>query len=812
MTGLIGGECGARGGASGLLALRKDVSGGADGEQGQDHTHGKGPRIVGAVGDATVAAVLPLRAAQVLILHQGNGGLARSSTYVSKRFGTIYYPTRPGKIERMADRLHDPGETLFAAAFQALPEPACLVEPIFGEDGTLVDLAYVTANDRMAEQLGVDNIAGQTLRRRWPDIADDWIRDFAQVFASGEPVVVIRQSSRDDNYYQTTLTPVPFGDTTAVMATIRDVSNEHRARARHREADARYKLLFDTIDEGFCIVEVIFDDAGKGRDYRFIEANDAFVGQTGLIDPIGKTMRSLEPDIEDYWAETYGRIARSGVAERFESASPALGRWFDVFAFPIGENAPNQVGILFEDVGERKRMELALRHSEKRLQSLIDATSDLIFRLSPDCSLMEQVGGKQLLGDVGEQSDWLERFVIDSDRELVRSVIDDAKARCGPFHVENRVRTADGAVSWLSSRAVPVFDEDGTITEWFGMATDITARRHSEQQIDHGAQMLRMASEIGKVALWDWNVESGELVWSDEHFRIEGYEVGEVTPTYELWAERVHPEDRAECDRKVAQAMRSGGDYVNEYRICQPGGDVRWVSARGRFLYDEQHRPIRMLGALIDITQRRREEEWQRLLVAELQHRVRNLIGMVRSVARLSAPSHRNVDDYVDHLIGRLQAMGRTQSTLTRSPGRTVDLSELVREELVVHAVQPDMCHVDGPEVALSPHAAEIVTLAIHELATNSVKYGALGDTGYIRIIWSTEEKESRTWVSLRWQETAPRGKTKNNRKGFGRRLIEERVPYELEGMGRFTVHDTGMLAELEFPLSDTGSILETRS
>ena len=129
----------------------------------------------------------------------------------------------------------------------------------------------------------------------------------------------------------------------------------------------------------------------------------------------------------------------------------------------------------------------------------------------------------------------------------------------------------------------------------------------------------------------------------------------------------------------------------------------------------------------------------------------------------------------------------------------------------MVHAVQPDMCHVDGPEVVLSPHAAEIVTLAIHELATNSVKFGALGDSGHIRIVWSTEEKDGKPWVSLRWQETAPRGKTKNNRKGFGRRLIEERVPYELDGKGSFSVHDTGVLAQLEFPLSDAGSILDTR-
>jgi PAS domain S-box-containing protein len=713
---------------------------------------------------------------------------------------------------RMADSPHHLDETLFVAAFQALPEAACILEPIAGEAGQIVDWRYIAANRQIDELLGLRDVEGQTLLSRWPKLAADWLSEFAQALATWTPVTVTRPGTETAQFYETTLTPIRFGARTAIIATIRDVSSEHVARKGQREADARYKLLFDAIDEGFCIVEVLFDEAGKPMDYRFIEANDAFVEHTGLVDPIGKTVLNLQPDIEYHWVETYGRIALTGTPERFESESPAMNRWFDVFAFPIGDSAPHLVGLLFEDVGERKLMETALRHSENRLRTLIAASSDMIFRMNPQATLMKQVGSEKLLGNVGEESDWIERYVVDSDREMVRSVIDNAIVSRAPFHVENRIRADDGVVRWLSSRAVPVMDEHGEIAEWFGMATDITARRSTEQQLAHGAQMLRVASEIGKVGMWDWNVETGELIWSDEHFRMEGYEVGEVVPTYELWAERVHPEDRETCDAKIAAAMESGEDYVNDYRVVHRDGEVRWLSARGRFLYDEKGQPARMLGAMIDITQRRREEEWQRLLVAELQHRVRNLIGMVRSVARLSAPSHRNVDDYVDHLIGRLQAMGRTQSTLTRSPGRSVDLAELVREELVVHAVQPDMCHVDGPQVALSPHAAEIVTLAIHELATNSVKYGALGDTGYIRIVWTTTENEGKTWVSLRWQETAPRGKTKNNRKGFGRRLIEERVPYELDGQGKFAVHDTGVLVQLDFPLTDAGSILDTRA
>ncbi|WP_379922351.1 PAS domain-containing protein [Erythrobacter sp. R86502] len=712
----------------------------------------------------------------------------------------------------MSDLPNKTDDSLFMTAFGALPDAACILEPVEVADDPAGDWRYISTNPAFMKLLSIEDLTGITLRERFPKYAANWSTLFQRALAGTSPSTLIHEGEEDPVVLEIVLTPLNYGSRRAVMARVRDITEEHRAHAERREADARYKVLFDTIDQGFCIIDVIFDDDDNGVDYRFVEANTAFVKHTGLTDPVGKSMRSMQPDIEDKWSSAYGRVAMGQGAIRFENESPAMGRWFDVFAFPIGDQMPFQVGILFEDIGTRKTMEIALRHSESRLHSLIEASSDIIFRMNANGTIMDPVGGKGLLGNVGESGNWIEEFVPANDRPHVVAALAQAIATREPFRVEHRIRTESGAVRWLSSRAVPVLNDDGEIAEWFGMATDITALRKVGQQLSHGAQMLRVASELGKVGLWDWNVETGELTWSDEHFRMEGYEPGEIVPTYDIWLERLHPDDRTATNLKIQQAMQDGCEYLNEYRVCHPDGDTRWLSARGRFLYDEQGRAVRMLGAIIDTTQRRREEEWQRLLVAELQHRVRNLIGMVRSVARLSAPSHRSVNDYVDHLIGRLQAMGRTQSTLTRSPGRDVDLVELVREELLVHAAQPEQYHIEGPPIALSPHAAEIVTLAIHELATNSIKYGALGDTGYIRIVWTTYEKNNKPWITLRWQETAPHHKTKFNRKGFGRRLIEERVPYELQGEGRFDIHDTGVLAQLEFPLSRGGSILETRS
>lgn len=195
-------------------------------------------------------------------------------------------------------------------------------------------------------------------------------------------------------------------------------------------------------------------------------------------------------------------------------------------------------------------------------------------------------------------------------------------------------------------------------------------------------------------------------------------------------------------------------------------------------------------------------ENWRKNLEVDSQYRVRNLFSTLSSVARLSAPSHISVDDYVDHLIGRLQAMGRTHSLLARLPDARLSLAELVSEELLVAAVDQDRCRADGPDVALAPHAADIVTLAIHELATNSIKFGALGDKGDISINWTTTVRKQATWLNFSWRETSPPRAFIPLRRGFGKRLIEERIPYELHGEGRLQVHNTGVLAEFAFPIT----------
>jgi PAS domain S-box-containing protein len=139
------------------------------------------------------------------------------------------------------------------------------------------------------------------------------------------------------------------------FGTVQDVTGRKEAEVALRESEARYRGLFDSIDEGFCVVTMIFDDAGTPMDYVFLEANPAFSKQTGLTDAVGRSARDLLPDLEEHWFRTYGEVAKTGRPIRFQNASEAMHRWFDVFAFRVDEPEQRRVAILFTDVTEHIR-------------------------------------------------------------------------------------------------------------------------------------------------------------------------------------------------------------------------------------------------------------------------------------------------------------------------------------------------------------------------------------------------------------------------------------------------------------------------
>ena len=209
----------------------------------------------------------------------------------------------------------------------------------------------------------------------WPEAqADVVVERFRHTLETGAaffvPEMIEQRADRQTTeYYEWQINRIPLPDGGhGVVCYFRDISDRVLAQLEIRASEARYRSLFNSIDEGFCIIEMIFDKHDKAIDYRFLEVNPAFEPQTGIHDATGKRMREIAPDHDEHWFEAFGKVALTGEAVRFVSDATALGgRWFDVYAFRLSGPESSRVALLFSNITERKHSEQALRESNEEL-------------------------------------------------------------------------------------------------------------------------------------------------------------------------------------------------------------------------------------------------------------------------------------------------------------------------------------------------------------------------------------------------------------------------------------------------------------
>jgi PAS domain S-box-containing protein len=325
----------------------------------------------------------------------------------------------------------------------------------------------------------------------------------------------------------------------------------------------------------------------------------------------------------------------------------------------------------------------------------------------------------------------------------------------------------------------------------------------STAKLVESEQRRSMAIAAGKMGSWDWDWLNGDWMWDEGQYRIFGVAPQSFEVTSANIQALLHPDD-VDALGGIASAFTKGARSSEaEFRIHRPDGEMRWCAATAAATIDGKGRVVRVSGVTVDITERKRAEERQNLLTREVDHRAKNALALAQSIVRLTRAD--NVKTYVNAVEGRINALARVHTILSLSSWQGAEISKLVDQELAPYSMS-DQIRLSGAEVELQPATAQTLALALHELVTNSAKYGALSTlSGQLAITWEIEDDI----LALTWKETGGPLVRAPTTRGFGTRSLMASVESQLGGQALFDWRAEGLICRLLIPLPGKAPIPE---
>ncbi len=409
------------------------------------------------------------------------------------------------------------------------------------------------------------------------------------------------------------------GGETVILEINRDVTDRKAAELALRRSEERYRYLFETMDEGFCVVEVLFDENGVAVDYRFIESNPAFEAFTGLEQAVGKTARELIPGLEAHWFEIYGNVAVTGEPIRFEQGSEAMGRWFTVYAFRVGEATSQRVAILFSNITERKRMEESLRASEIAARRHLDEL-EAIYNTAPIglCVLdrdlrwirinerMAEMNGFSAADHIGHTIRELLPDLADDSVPILQDILETGQSLIN-VEISGETPAQPGVHrTWVESW-FPLYDREGRVAGINVVAEEITARKAAEAQLRYQAYLLENVQD----AIISTDPEFRIRTWNSGAEQIYGWSADEAIgqPVRQL-LRTIYPNTDITT---ILQLFQEEGQWQGEVTQSTKNGHVINISNVTKVLLDDVGNMIGTVAVNRDITV---QKEVQRALAA----------------------------------------------------------------------------------------------------------------------------------------------------------------------------------------------------
>ncbi|HEY9645915.1 MAG TPA: PAS domain S-box protein [Chroococcidiopsis sp.] len=266
---------------------------------------------------------------------------------------------------------------------------------------------------------------------------------------------------------------------------------------------------------------------------------------------------------------------------------------------------------LQQELVQRAQIEQQLRESESRYRAIVEDQTELIIRFAPDSTILFvndaychyfNVEREKILGQSYNP------MIYEADREAVAQLVQSITPANPIVIIENRVINSQGELRWTQWINRLLVDAEGNAVELQSVGRDITALKEIEQALRDSEESRRLALDLTHIGSWDMNCLNGNIIWNDNHFSLLGLEPYSVEPSYELWRSHVHPDDVGWVETRFRESLETRTDYTVEYRVVYPNGAVHWLMARAKSIYDDTGKPVRSLGVVLDVTDRKLTE------------------------------------------------------------------------------------------------------------------------------------------------------------------------------------------------------------
>jgi PAS domain S-box-containing protein len=523
--------------------------------------------------------------------------------------------------KRVEKELRD-SEQRFARFMQYLPGLAWIKD---------VQGRYVYANDaaEKAFRTARAELYGKTDKEVFPsETAAQFQRNDKQAMSSGTGVQVVEILEQENEVRHSLVSKFPIlgsdGQVALIGGMAIDITEQRRVEQALRHSEERFRNL---MEQAPFSIQVFSPDGHTSRVNRAWEqlwgvTLDQIDGYNILEDQQLEA-KGVLPLIHQAFAGEPTFIP----AIKYDPNETIPGqtrhddpvRWVAAVAYPLKDDAGiiQEVVLVHDDITARRKAEAALRESEEKLRLLADTIPQLAWMARPDGHIFwYNRRWYEYTGTTPAQMEgWGWQSVHDPD--VLPKVLDRWKGSIAsgePFDMVFPLKGADGQFRPFLTRVNPLTNEGGQILYWFGTNTDIAELREAREALAVSEERLRLALDAGRMGVWDWNIRTGDLKWSDSLEPLHGLAPGTFGGTFDHFQQLIHPKDRESVNAAIRQALDTGGEFYVEFRNVWQNGGIHWIAGSGKVFPGDDGQPLRMIGIGLDVTQRKRSEQTARFL------------------------------------------------------------------------------------------------------------------------------------------------------------------------------------------------------